>query len=126
MVPAKKKLAFFKVLRAALDKASKEDSKKYYLAITVNGAKSRIKAMKNPNNRNSVPDFWKQTGELMDEINIMSYDYQGGWGRGFPAYFQASTDFPSDTPYKNRVYSAGASPIMLKIMLLILELMELL
>ena len=43
--------------------------------------------MENPNNPNSVLDFLKQTGELMDEINIMSYDYQGGWGTGFPEYF---------------------------------------
>ncbi|MEY8714291.1 glycosyl hydrolase family 18 protein [Francisella philomiragia] len=111
VAPAKKMLAFFKVLRTELDKAGKADGKKYYLAIAVNGARSRIEAMENPSNPNSVSDFWKQTGELMDEINIMSYDYQGGWGTGFPAYFQASTDFPSNTPYSNRVYSAGASPV---------------
>ncbi|MBK2107021.1 glycosyl hydrolase family 18 protein [Francisella philomiragia] len=110
VAPAKKMLAFFKVLRTELDKAGKADGKKYYLAIAVNGARSRIEAMENPSNPNSVSDFWKQTGELMDEINIMSYDYQGGWGTGFPAYFQASTDFPSNTPYSNRVYSAGKGP----------------
>ncbi|MWX71193.1 glycoside hydrolase family 18 protein, partial [Francisella tularensis] len=95
VAPAKKMLAFFKVLRAELDKASKADGKKYYLAIAVNGARSRIEAMENPNNPNSVADFWKQTGKLMDEINIMNYDYQGGWGTGAPAWFQASAAFPN-------------------------------
>lgn len=95
VAPAKKMLAFFKVLRAELDKASKADGKKYYLAIAVNGARSRIEAMENPNNPNSVADFWKQIGELMDEINIMNYDYQGGWGTGAPAWFQASAAFPN-------------------------------
>ncbi|QLE79964.1 chitinase [Francisella sp. Scap27] len=109
--PSKKMLAFFKVLRAELDKAGKEDGKKYYLAIAVNGAKSRIEAMESSSNVNRVPDFWKQTGELMDEINVMNYDYQGGWGTGFPAYFQASTTFPDQTPYSNRIYTAGASPV---------------
>src|SRR5690606_26787207 len=99
-----------KVLRAELDKAGQADGKKYYLAIAVNGARSRIEAMENSSNPNSVPDFWKQVGQTVDEINIMNYDYQGAWGTGFPAYFQASLDFPSDTPYPNKVYTAGKSP----------------
>ncbi|MED7787984.1 glycosyl hydrolase family 18 protein [Francisella sp. 19X1-34] len=107
VAPAKKMLAFFKVLRAELDKAGKEDGKKYYLAIAVNGARSRIEAMENPSNPNSVADFWKQTGELMDEINVMNYDYQGAWGTGFPAYFQASFAFPDVSGISNSSYSAG-------------------
>ncbi|WP_245806427.1 glycosyl hydrolase family 18 protein [Francisella halioticida] len=107
VAPAKKMLAFFKVLRAKLDKAGKEDGKKYYLAIAVNGARSRIEAMEDPNNPNRVSDFWKQTGELMDEINVMNYDYQGAWGAGFPAYFQASATFPDVSQYSANRYNAG-------------------
>nr|WP_150468105.1 glycosyl hydrolase family 18 protein [Francisella sp. SYW-9] len=103
VAPAKKMLALYKILRAELDKASKEDGKKYYLAIAVHGGRISVESMQDPNNPNSVPDFWKQVGELMDEISIMSYDYQGAWGVGAPAYFQASAGFPNISDYGTSV-----------------------
>ncbi|WP_442902189.1 glycosyl hydrolase family 18 protein [Francisella sp. 19X1-34] len=103
VAPAKKMLALYKVVRAELDKASKEDGKKYYLAIAVHGGRIGVESMQDPNNPNSVPDFWKQVGELMDKISIMSYDYQGAWGVGAPAYFQASAAFPNISHYGTSV-----------------------
>lgn len=93
VAPAKKMLAFYQILKAALDKASAEDGKTYTLTIAVNGGSDRILAMQNSSNPNSVSNFWAQVGALVDHINIMNYDYHGSWDAGSPAYFQAAYDF---------------------------------
>ncbi|MBX9866842.1 MAG: hypothetical protein K2Y14_07985, partial [Burkholderiales bacterium] len=92
VAPAKKMLTFYKTLRTALDKASKEDGKTYTLSIAVNGGSDRVLALQSPNNVNGVANFWSQVGGLMDHINVMNYDYHGSFDIG-PAYFQANYDF---------------------------------
>ena len=93
VAPAKKMLAFYQVLRTELDAASKQDGKTYTLTIAVNGGADRITALQNPANPNGVSNFWAQVGQLMDHVNIMTYDYHGSWDAGSPAYFQANYDF---------------------------------
>lgn len=91
VAPAKKMLNFYTTLRTALDQAGKEDGKKYTLSIAVNGGKDRILALQDPNNPNSVPNFWAQVNTLVDHVNVMNYDYNGGFSE--IAYFQAMYDF---------------------------------
>ncbi|MEY4505036.1 MAG: hypothetical protein RL154_1333, partial [Pseudomonadota bacterium] len=91
--PAKKMLAFYQILRTALDKAGVEDGKKYTLSIAVNAGSDRISALQSTSNPNSVANFWAQVGAIVDNVNIMSYDYHGSWDSSSPAYFQAAYDF---------------------------------
>lgn len=98
--PAKKMLAFYQILRTALDNAGKEDGKTYTLSIAVNGGSDRILALEGKNvdgtsngNPNAVSNFWAQVGGLMNHINVMNYDYHGSWDAGNPAYFQANYAF---------------------------------
>lgn len=93
VAPAKKMLGFYKVLRAELDKAGREDGKNYTLTIAVNGGVDRITAMENPSNPNSVSNFWAQVNGLIDNVNVMNYDYHGAYDNTMPAYFQANYDF---------------------------------
>ena len=92
VAPAKNMLAFYKVLRAELDAASKIDGKHYTLTIAVNAGVDRVNAMQNPSNPNSVADFWKQVNGLVDQVNLMSYDYHGAYDQD-AAYFHANYDF---------------------------------
>lgn len=100
VAPAKKMLAFYQILRTALDNAGKEDGKTYTLSIAVNGGSDRILALEGKNvdgtsngNPNAVSNFWAQVGSLMNHINVMNYDYHGSWDAGNPAYFQANYAF---------------------------------
>lgn len=86
-------LNFLKSIRTVLDKAGQQDGKTYRLSTAVNGGVDRIQAMQLASNPNSVPDFWKQVGTICDQLNIMNYDYHGGYDAGSPAYFQANFDF---------------------------------
>jgi chitinase len=99
VAPAKKMLTFYQTLRTALDKASKEDGKKYTLTIAVNGGSDNILALESSGNPNSVSNFWAQVGGLMDYINVMNYDYHGSFDVG-PAYFQANYDFSNIGTHK--------------------------
>ena len=92
VAPAKNMLAFYKVLRAELDAASKIDNKHYTLTIAVNAGVDRVNAMQNPANPNSVADFWKQVNGLVDQVNLMSYDYHGAYDQD-AAYFHSNYDF---------------------------------
>jgi chitinase len=93
IAPAKKMLGLFTTLRKNLDDASKADGKTYRLSAAVNGGSNRILAMQDSSNPNSVPDFWKQVAANVHQLNIMSYDYHGGFDVGSPAYFQSAYDF---------------------------------
>lgn len=93
VAPAKKTLNLLTTLRKHLNDASKADGKTYRLSAAVNGGSDRILAMQNSANPNSVPDFWKQVAANVDQLNIMSYDYHGGFDVGGAAYFQAAYDF---------------------------------
>lgn len=95
VAPAKKTLAFYRILRKALDDAGTKDGKKYKLSTAVNGGTDRALAMQKSTNPNYVADFWAQTSSIVDHINIMNYDYHGGYDVGSPAYFQAAYDFPN-------------------------------
>ena len=100
--PAKQMLSFYKVLHAELDKASKADGKKYTLAIAVNGGVSRIDAMQDTaGNPNAVANFWSQVNGLVDQINLMTYDYHGAYDQD-AAYFHANYDF-SNVPTEKQV-----------------------
>lgn len=100
IAPGKKMLNFYKSLKSALDKASQQDGKKYRLTTAVNGGVDRIEAMQASLNPNSVSDFWKQVGTIVDQLNVMNYDYHGGYDTGSPAYFQANFDFINTGDYK--------------------------
>ncbi|MDQ5919947.1 MAG: chitinase [Pseudomonadota bacterium] len=91
--PAKQMLSFYKILRAELDKAGATDGKHYTLTIAVNAGVDRVNAMQDPSNPNSVADYWKQVNTLVDQINLMSYDYHGAYDNSKPAYFHANYDF---------------------------------
>jgi chitinase len=95
VAPAKKTLAFYQILRKALNDASSKDGKKYRLSTAVNGGMDRALALQKSTNPNSIADFWKQVGAIVDQVNIMNYDYHGGYDVGNPAYFQATYDFPN-------------------------------
>lgn len=91
--PAKQMLSFYKVLRAELDKASATDGKHYTLTIAVNAGVDRVNAMQDTvSNPNAVIDFWKQVNFLVDQVNLMSYDYHGAYDQD-AAYFHANYDF---------------------------------
>ncbi len=91
--PAKQMLAFYKILRTELDKASIKDGKHYTLTIAVNAGVDRVKAMQNTAvNPNAVADFWKQVNGLVDQVNLMTYDYHGAYDQD-AAYFHANYDF---------------------------------
>lgn len=100
VAPAQKMLTFYKTLRTALDAAGKADGKTYTLTIAVNGGVDRIVALQGQNvdgtsngNPNAVANFWSQVGSIVDHVNVMNYDYHGGWDAGAPAYFQAAYAF---------------------------------
>ncbi|MFN8769701.1 MAG: glycoside hydrolase family 18 protein [Neisseriaceae bacterium] len=107
VAPAKKMLGFYKILRSAINQASKEDGKQYTLTIAVNGGKDRILALQDKNNPNSVPDFWAQVAGLVDHLNIMNYDYNGSWSS--QAYFQAMYDFQNVNGHEEVGESQGWS-----------------
>ncbi len=100
VAPAKKMLAFYKVLRAELDNAGTQDGKKYTLTIAVNGGVDRIMAMQSSSNPNSVANFWAQVGSVVDQVNVMNYDYHGSWDVNSPAYFHSAYDFPNTSSYR--------------------------
>lgn len=93
VAPAKKMLGLFATVKKHLADASKADGKTYRLSAAVNGGSDRVLAMQSSTNPNSVADFWKQVGGVVDQLNIMSYDYHGGFDVGAPAYFQSAYDF---------------------------------
>ncbi|MCK4798591.1 MAG: glycoside hydrolase [Spirochaetes bacterium] len=87
-----------KKLRETLDKAGKEDEKYYYLTIAAPGAYDKIKgpsAMQEPDKYH----------KYLDWINIMSYDFHGGWDK-LTAHHTALY-FNSNDPY-------STSPINIK------------
>lgn len=91
--PAKQMLAFYKTLRTELDKAGAKDGKHYTLTIAVNAGVDRVKAMQDTSaNPNAVADFWKQVNGLVDQVNLMTYDYHGAYDQD-AAYFHANYDF---------------------------------
>ena len=93
VAPAKKMLGLYTTLRKHINDASKADGKTYRLSAAVNGGSNRILAMQDPANPNYVADFWKQVAANVDQLNIMSYDYHGGFDVGGSAYFQSAYDF---------------------------------
>lgn len=91
--PAKQMLAFYKILRTELDAAGKADGKHYTLTIAVNAGVDRVTAMQDTKaNPNAVADFWKQVNSLVDNVNLMTYDYHGAYDQD-AAYFHANYDF---------------------------------
>lgn len=91
--PAKQMLSFYKILRAELDNAGIKDGKHYTLTIAVNAGVDRVKAMQDTSvNPNAVADFWKQVNGLVDQVNLMTYDYHGAYDQD-AAYFHANYDF---------------------------------
>jgi len=107
LAPAQKMLALYKTVKAKLDAASAADGKHYTLSIAVNGASDSIIAMEEPSNPNHVAGFWAQVNNIMDRVNVMSYDYHGSWDIT-PAYFQATQDI-SNVPGKEIGQTRGLS-----------------
>ncbi len=92
--PAKQSLAFFTILNQALSQASKQDGKQYTLTLAVNGGRDRVMALQDTtNNPNAISNYWAQVSKLVNSINIMSYDYHGGFEVSSAAYFQANYAF---------------------------------
>ncbi|GAB4221956.1 MAG: glycosyl hydrolase family 18 protein [Francisella sp.] len=92
--PSQKMLMLLKKLREYLDKKGQEDNKMYYLSLTVPGSKNRLETYQNPANPDSVPDFWSQIGTIVDQVNIINYDYTDSMYKGLPSWFQATKSFP--------------------------------
>lgn len=86
-------LILLKYLREVLDKAGQQDSKTYKLSMAASGCADRILALQSTTNPYAVPEFWKQISQIVDQINILSYDYHGGFDLNRPAYFIANYDF---------------------------------
>lgn len=81
-------VALLKALRAELDKQAKIDSDiagkpvKYYLTIAAAAGKDKIEWVNTAQ--------WKELVSILDEVNLMTYDYHGAWDNS--SNFQAAME----------------------------------
>lgn len=91
---AQQTLSLIKVIRAGLNQAEVENGKHYFLTLAVNGGRDRILAMQDiEHNPYAVKDYWSQVAKIVDRVNVMNYDYHGGFSVNEPAYFMANYNF---------------------------------
>lgn len=81
-------------LRAALDAAGQKDGVKYYLTIAAPAGIDKIQDI-----QNADPNAWNAVMKAVDYVDVMTYDFHGGWDLNSAADFMSAMQLdPQNDP----------------------------